>query len=49
MYERFTDRALLAHEEAHFLSNSFIGTEHILLGLVGERKGRGSSSLRASR
>jgi ATP-dependent Clp protease ATP-binding subunit ClpC len=38
MFERFTDRArsvlVLAQEEARLLNHSFIGTEHILLGLV---------------
>ena len=37
MFERFTDRArrvlVLAQEEARLLNHSFIGTEHILLGL----------------
>jgi ATP-dependent Clp protease ATP-binding subunit ClpC len=40
MFERFTDRArrvvVLAQEEARLLSHNYIGTEHILLGLVRE-------------
>jgi ATP-dependent Clp protease ATP-binding subunit ClpA len=40
MFERFTDRArhvvVLAQEEARFLNHNYIGTEHILLGLLGE-------------
>lgn len=38
MFERFTDRAryvlVLAQEEARLLNHSFIGTEHLLLGLA---------------
>jgi len=40
VFERFTDRArrvlVLAQEEARLLNHSFIGTEHILLGLLHE-------------
>ena len=40
MFERFTDRArrvvVLAQEEARGLNHNYIGTEHILLGLVRE-------------
>ena len=43
MFERFTDRArrvlVLAQEEARLLNHSFIGTEHILLGLIHEGEG----------
>jgi ATP-dependent Clp protease ATP-binding subunit ClpC len=43
MFERFTDRArraiVLAQEEARFLSHNYIGTEHILLGLLAEGEG----------
>ncbi|HEV2361781.1 MAG TPA: Clp protease N-terminal domain-containing protein [Acidimicrobiales bacterium] len=43
MFERFTDRArrvlVLAQEQARVLGHSFIGTEHILLGLVEEGDG----------
>ncbi len=40
MFERFTDRArrvvVLAQEEARRLNHNYIGTEHILLGLIQE-------------
>jgi ATP-dependent Clp protease ATP-binding subunit ClpA len=40
MFERFTNRArhvvVLSQEEARLLSHNYIGTEHILLGLLGE-------------
>jgi ATP-dependent Clp protease ATP-binding subunit ClpA len=43
MYERFTDRARrvmqLANQEAQRCNHEFIGTEHILLGLIGEGSG----------
>ena len=43
MFERFTDRArrvvVLAQEEARLLNHSYIGTEHILLGLIHEADG----------
>ncbi len=43
VFERFTDRArrilVLAQEEARLLGHDFIGTEHILLGLVREGDG----------
>jgi ATP-dependent Clp protease ATP-binding subunit ClpA len=43
MFERFTDRSrrvvVLAQEEARLLSHGWIGTEHILLGLLSEREG----------
>src|SRR6266568_3990327 len=43
MFERFTDRArrvvVLAQEEARMLHHNYIGTEHILLGLIGEGEG----------
>ena len=43
VFERFTDRArrvlVLAQEEARLLGHNFIGTEHILLGLVNEDEG----------
>ncbi|MEZ5229655.1 MAG: Clp protease N-terminal domain-containing protein [Acidimicrobiales bacterium] len=42
MFERFTDRArrvvVLAQEEARLLNHNYIGTEHILLGLIHEEK-----------
>ena len=43
MFERFTERArqvvVLAQEEARILKHNYIGTEHILLGLVRENNG----------
>ena len=49
MFERFTDRArrvlVLAQEEAHQLNHSFIGTEHILLGLIHEGEGLAAKAL----
>jgi len=43
MFERFTDRArrvvVLAQEEARLLGHNYIGTEHILLGLIHEKEG----------
>jgi|SRR5437870_1156039 len=43
VFERFTDRArrvvVLAQEEARLLNHNFIGTEHLLLGLVQEGEG----------
>jgi ATP-dependent Clp protease ATP-binding subunit ClpA len=43
MFERFTERArqvvVLAHEEARTLKHNYIGTEHILLGLLREEEG----------
>lgn len=49
MFERFTDRArrvlVLAQEEARLLNHNFIGTEHILLGLVHEGEGVAAKAL----
>jgi hypothetical protein len=49
MFERFTDRArrviVLAQEEARLLNHSYIGTEHILLGLIHEEEGVGALAL----
>jgi hypothetical protein len=49
LFERFTDRArrvlVLAQEEARLLNHSFIGTEHILLGLIHEGEGVGAKAL----
>ena len=49
VFERFTDRArrvlVLAQEEARLLSHSFIGTEHILLGLIDEGEGVAAQAL----
>jgi len=43
MFERFTDRARrvidLAHEEARLLNHTYVGTEHLLLGLIGAGEG----------
>jgi ATP-dependent Clp protease ATP-binding subunit ClpC len=43
MFERFTDRArrvvVLAQEEARLLNHSYIGTEHVLLGLIADPGG----------
>ena len=51
MFERFTDRArrvlVLAQEEARLLNHSFIGTEHILLGLIHEGEGLAAKALEA--
>jgi ATP-dependent Clp protease ATP-binding subunit ClpC len=51
VFERFTDRArrvlTLAQEEARLLNHSFIGTEHILLGLIAEGGGVGAQALRS--
>jgi ATP-dependent Clp protease ATP-binding subunit ClpC len=51
VFERFTDRArrvlTLAQEEACALHHSFIGTEHILLGLIEEGDGLGARALRS--
>ena len=50
MFERFTDRArrvvVLAQEEARMLSHNYIGTEHILLGLIQEGSGVAANVLR---
>ena len=49
MFERFTDRArrvvVLAQEEARLLNHNYIGTEHILLGLVHEGEGVAARAL----
>ena len=46
MFERFTDRArrviVMAQQEARLLSHSYIGTEHLLLGLLAEADGVGA-------
>ena len=50
MYERFTDRArkvmALANQEAQRFNHEYIGTEHILLGLVKEGSGVGATVLK---
>ena len=49
MFERFTDRArrvvVLAQEEARLLNHNYIGTEHILLGLIHEGEGVAAQAL----
>lgn len=51
MFERFTDRArrvvVLAQEEARGLNHSYIGTEHLLLGLIHEGEGVAGKALLA--
>jgi ATP-dependent Clp protease ATP-binding subunit ClpC len=51
MFERFTDRArrvvVLAQEEARMLDHNYIGTEHILLGLVHEGEGVAAKAMAA--
>ena len=48
--DRFTKRArhvlTLAQEEAQRLHHGYIGTEHLLLGLIGEKKGMASRVLK---
>jgi ATP-dependent Clp protease ATP-binding subunit ClpC len=49
VFERFTDRArrvvVLAQEEARLLNHNYIGTEHILLGLIHEGEGVAAKAL----
>jgi ATP-dependent Clp protease ATP-binding subunit ClpC len=49
MFEKFTDRArrivVLAQEEARMLNHNYIGTEHILLGLIHEDEGVAAKAL----
>ena len=51
MFEKFTDKArrvvVLAQEEAKMLNHNYIGTEHILLGLIHEGEGVAAKSLEA--
>ncbi len=51
MFERFTDRArrvvILAQDEARMLKHNYIGTEHILLGLIREGEGVAGQALTA--
>ncbi|TPF87193.1 Clp protease ClpX [Bifidobacterium sp. UTCIF-37] len=51
MFERFTDRArrviVLAQEEARALQHNYIGTEHLLLGLIREGEGVAAKALAA--
>jgi ATP-dependent Clp protease ATP-binding subunit ClpC len=49
MFERFTERArrvvVLAQEESRLLSHNYIGSEHLLLGLLAEREGVAARAL----
>ncbi len=49
MFERFTDRArrtvVLAQEEARLMQHNYIGTEHLLLGLIHEGEGVAAKAL----
>jgi ATP-dependent Clp protease ATP-binding subunit ClpC len=49
MFQRFTDRArrvvVFAQEEARLLDHNYIGTEHILLGLIHEGEGLAARAL----
>jgi ATP-dependent Clp protease ATP-binding subunit ClpC len=49
VFERFTDRArrviVLAQEEARLLNHNYIGTEHLLLGLIAEGEGVAATAL----
>jgi len=49
VFERFTDRArkvvVLAQEEARHLNHDYIGTEHLLLGLIHEGEGIAARAL----
>jgi ATP-dependent Clp protease ATP-binding subunit ClpA len=51
MFERYTDRArrvvVLAQEEARMLNHNYIGTEHILLGLIHESEGVAAKALKS--
>ena len=51
MFERFTDSAIkvirVAHEEARRLGHNFVGTEQLLLGLVGEGNGVAAKVLKS--
>ncbi len=51
MFDRFTDRArrviVLAQDEARMLNHNYIGTEHILLGLIHEGEGVAAKALEA--
>lgn len=49
MFEKFTDRArkalVFAQEDARMLSQSYVGTEHLLLGLIREQEGIAARAL----
>ena len=50
MFERFTDRArkvmAIANQEVQRFNHEYIGTEHILLGLIKEGSGTGAKVLK---
>jgi hypothetical protein len=52
MFERFTERArhvvVLAQEEARMLKHNYIGTEHLLLGLLREKEGLAARALESA-
>jgi ATP-dependent Clp protease ATP-binding subunit ClpC len=52
LFERFTDRArravVRAQEESRLLNHTHIGTEHLLLGLLGDEKSIAGKALRSS-
>ena len=51
MFERFTEKAIrvimLAQEEARRLGHNFVGTEQVLLGLIGEGSGVAAKTLKS--
>ena len=51
MFERFTEKAIkvimLAQEEARRLGHNFVGTEQVLLGLIGEGTGVAAKTLKS--
>ena len=51
MFERFTEKAIrvimLAQEEARRLGHNFVGTEQVLLGLIGEGSGLAAKTLKS--
>jgi ATP-dependent Clp protease ATP-binding subunit ClpC len=51
MFERFTDQArrvvVLAQEESRILNHNYIGTEHLLLGMLREGEGGAATALKA--
>ncbi|MBQ6586506.1 MAG: hypothetical protein IJH83_06860, partial [Coriobacteriales bacterium] len=50
MFEKFTDKArkvlILAQEEARGLNQAYVGTEHLLLGLIREQEGIAAQALK---
>lgn len=52
VFERFTERArqvvVLAQEQARTLCHHYIGTEHMLLGMLAEREGLGARALQSA-